>query len=130
MRRCWFGLLVSTLIAAKPAAAEDLPAGMLGTWAPEAVDCADRPGEVIDSRMLVGPLTVERFAAIFTAREWRREGDAFRATAEVAEEGEDQPGEEPVRLELRLEPDGRLVLRVDEDEPQAYVRCPDGVPVR
>jgi hypothetical protein len=108
----------------------DLPPAMLGTWAPEATDCVDREGEVIDSRMLVGPLVVERFAAIFTVSEWRREGDAYRAQAQVAEEGEEEPGPDPIAIELRLGAEGQLLLKIDEDEPQAFLRCPDGVSVR
>ena len=124
--------LLVALLTGGPAMAQpaSLPPEILGTWALEAGDCADIAGGTPDTRMLVTALVVERYASILTVREWRREGDSYRASAQVAEEGEDDPGPDLANVELRLAPDGQLVLRVDQDEPMHYTRCRDGLPLR
>lgn len=119
------------LLASMPALAQStrLPPAMIGTWAPELTDCADRDGVAPDSRVGVTAEGVDTFASSFTVRRWQRSGAAYRGRAVMRGEGEDGPEPGTVPVELRLGADGRLRARII-DQRQVLVRCPTGVFVR
>ncbi|HYF56937.1 MAG TPA: hypothetical protein VEA41_21990 [Salinarimonas sp.] len=125
-------LSLALALAAAPAAARTvtLPKAMLGVWAPEAEDCRDEAGRNTDSRVEVTPGSVGFYASIWTVRRWERAGEVHRGRASVAEEGESRPAPGRPLIALRLRPDGRLEVRRERVEAEAFVRCPAGTQVR
>jgi hypothetical protein len=118
--------LLLAALAAMPrgAAAQELPAGMRGTWADTIADCTD-PGS--DGRIAVRAREVEFFASLCRFRTMRAlDGGVWRGAATCVES--DQSDEQT--LELRLAPPGRISIRSGTDAPRLYVRCPRDVPVR
>lgn len=115
-----------------PVAADEqtnLPDAMFGTWAPDALDCVDKQGEINDARIAVSPDSVEYFASIWGGIAWQQQSDGYSGWAQIAEEGEGEPDADRQQITLRLLPDGRLEISKGAD-PDVYVKCAGDVPVR